>query len=117
MIYIKCKVFDVVDFRDFVLGAQNSGLVVRLPNNKVIRALYNLPYVSLRTRVSILPKYEIEFASFIWKLNKEFYTKINKDITVADICEEHRKLLIYVGFDYSSRIVDVCQWHIDRLKS
>lgn len=113
---IKDKVFDVVDLRDFIIGAENSGLVVRLPNNKVARAPYILPYVSLRNRANIPPSLELDFSLRIWELNKKFYENIGKHITLSNISEESKILLEYIGFKEDISVIDICNWHIRKIK-
>ena len=70
------KIFDIVDLRDFIIGVQNGGLVVRLPNREVARSPYMLPYVSLKTRATISATKELKTSIRLWQMNKEFYKKI-----------------------------------------
>ena len=70
------KIFDIVDLRDFIIGAQNGGLVVRLPNKEIARSPYMLPYVSLKTRATISATKELKTSIRLWQMNKEFYKKI-----------------------------------------
>jgi nicotinic acid mononucleotide adenylyltransferase len=44
---------DIVDFRDFLMGSQEGGLTVQLPNGKIGKAPYVWPFVSLSHRAKI----------------------------------------------------------------
>lgn len=109
------KIFDVVDLRDFIIGAENSGLVVRLPNCEIIRVPYVAPYVSLKSRANISS--EKQFSSIIWTLNKEFYTTINENITLLEVDHNFKTLMNFIGFQDNSRMVDICDWHIKMLNN
>jgi len=110
------EVFDVVDLRDFVIGASNSGLVVQLPNKEILRVPYVMPYVNLTTRASIEPSKEREFTIKIWEMNKEFYTQLNSNLKLKDADESFRRLMNYIGFDDETKIIDICEWHICKLQ-
>lgn len=110
------EVFDVVDLRDFVIGASNSGLVVQLPNKEILRVPYVMPYVNLTTRASIEPSKEREFTIKIWKMNKEFYTQLNSNLKLKDADESFRRLMNYIGFEDETKIIDICEWHICKLQ-
>lgn len=109
------KVFDVVDLRDFIIGAKNSGLVVKLPNGIITRVPYVMPYVNLTTRASIPPSKEREFSILIWKINKQFYEKLDKNYKLKDTDSNFITLMKYVGFKDDDLIIDICNWHIDKL--
>ena len=111
------KVFDVVDLRDFIVGAANSGLVVRLPNDIYTRAPYVLPYVNLTTRASIPPSKEREFSISVWQMNKEFYEKFNKNFKLKDADSNFISLMKYIGFDEETLLVDICDWHIKKISN
>lgn len=110
------KIFDIVDFRDFIIGAENGGLVVRLPNDEVARAPYVLPYVCLKTRATIEATKEMDFSIKVWEINKKFYEKIGNHICLKDTDEGFQKLMKYIGFKDDTKLVDICVWHIERLK-
>ena len=108
------KIFDIVDFRDFIIGAESGGLVVRLPNEEVARAPYMLPYVSLKSRATISSEKEMRMSIKLWKLNKEFYQKIG-DIKLSQTDCGFKKLMNYIGFDDNTLLIDICDWHIKNL--
>ena len=110
------KIFDIVDLRDFIIGAKNGGLVVRLPNKEIARSPYMLPYVSLKTRATISASKEMKTSIRLWKMNKEFYQKIGGDITLGQTDSGFKKLMNYIGFKDDTLLVDICDWHIKKLK-
>lgn len=110
------KIFDIVDLRDFIVGVQNGGLVVRLPNREVARAPYMLPYVSLKSRATISASKEMKISIKLWKMNKEFYQEIGGNITLKQTDIGFKKLMNYIGFNDDTLLVDICDWHIKKLK-
>lgn len=111
------KVFDVVDLRDFIIGTTNSGLVVKLPNGLYTRAPYVMPYVNLITRASIPPSRERDFSIAVWQMNKEFYQKYNKNFKLKNADSNFITLMNYIGFNSEDTIVDICEWHINKLSN
>jgi len=113
---LKGKIFDVVDLRDFIIGSVNGGLVVRLPNGDVARAPYMLPYVCLKTRANIKPSNEMPFSISCWEMNKKIYNSIGKDIKLAQTDLGFKKLMNYLGFEDDALLIDICEWHIKKLR-
>jgi hypothetical protein len=113
---IKEKIFDVIDFRDFIVGAENSGLTVRLPNLEIIRVPYLLPYVCLKSRANIPSTLEFSFSIAVWNMNKKYISQINKNLKLKESNDGFRKLMNYIGFDDETLIIDICDWHINLLK-
>lgn len=111
------KVFDVVDLRDFIIGTTNSGLVVKLPNGIYTRAPYVMPYVNLTTRASIPPRRERDFSIAVWQMNKEFYQKYDKNFKLKNADSNFITLMNYIGFNSEDTIVDICEWHINKLSN
>lgn len=111
------KVFDVVDLRDFIIGTTNSGLVVKLPNGIYTRAPYVMPYVNLTTRASIPPSRERDFSIAVWQMNKEFYQKYDKNFKLKNADSNFITLMNYIGFNSEDTIVDICEWHINKLSN
>ena len=110
------KIFDIVDLRDFMIGVQNGGLVVRLPNREVARSPYMLPYVSLKSRATIPAIKEMEISIKLWEMNKEFYQEIGSNITLEQTDNGFKKLMNYIGFDNNTPLTKICEWHIKKLK-
>lgn len=111
------KIFDIVDVRDFIVGASCGGLVVRLPNKEVARAPYMLPYVSLKSRATIPATKEVELSIKLWNLNKEFYEKIGNNIKLSETDYGFKKLMNYIGFNDNMLLTDICKWHIKKLSN
>lgn len=111
------KVFDVVDLRDFIIGTTNSGLVVKLPNGIYTRAPYVMPYVNLTTRASIPPSRERDFSIAVWQMNKKFYQKYDKNFKLKNADSNFITLMNYIGFNSEDTIVDICEWHINKLSN
>lgn len=112
---INDKVFDVVDLRDFIIGSINGGLMVKLPDGTKTRCPYVMPYVNLTTRASIHPNKEREFSVSVWKLNKWFYLKLDKNLKLKDMDENFINLMEFVGFNKNDLVSYICDWHIDKL--
>lgn len=110
------KIFDIVDLRDFIIGVQNGGLVIRLPNEEIARSPYMLPYVCLKTRATISVAKEMRFSIKLWEMNKEFYKQIGGNIILAQTDNGFKKLMSYIGFDDNTLLTDICDWHIRKLK-
>lgn len=106
---------DIVDLRDFIFGAKAGGLVIELPNKKIARAPYSLPYISLVTRAQIPPSTELSFSKEIWKLNYNFFSSLDKDITIADTDSDFGEFCAYLKFPKTMTMKDFCLWHIQYL--
>lgn len=111
------NIFDVIDLRDFIIGSENSGLMVLLSNNETTRVPYISPYVNLHTRANIPIDKSIEFSIKILELNKELYSFINKDITLKNVDKNFIKLMKYIGFTENKKMIDVLDWHLQNLKN
>lgn len=110
------KIFDIVDLRDFIIGVQNGGLIVKMPNGDVARSPYVLPYVCLKSRATIPASKEMEISIKLWEMNKEFYQEIGGNIILQQTDNGFKKLMNYIGFDDNTSLVDICNWHIRKLK-
>ena len=105
--------YDVIDIRDFILGAKSGGLVVQLPNNQVARAPYMEPFISLATRAKIPPSMEMICSKRIWELNEIFFADTN--LTINDFDPFARTLFVYLGFSPKMLVVDLCRWHLEQI--
>jgi hypothetical protein len=103
--------WDIVDARDFLLGANNSGLVVRLFNGDIGRAPYMLPYTSLVSRAKIPPDQETAFTEEVLNLNRRFFRDVWVDLHVADTDPQFAALMRTAGFPAQTHMSDVCSWH------
>jgi hypothetical protein len=107
--------YEILDLRDFLLGAKHGGLCVRLPDGQYVRAPYLLPYVSPAARSTILPSKELLFSKQIWQLNYRIFSQTSRPICVRDLPAETAAFLSYIGFAPHDTLAKVCQHHIDRL--
>jgi len=104
---------DLGDFRDFLLGSWEGGLVVALPDGRLARVPYLLPYVDPAARLSLVPDQSLEFSRRVWQLNLEFFQ--DSGLSVQDCPPACRQLADYLGLSPSLSLVDWCGWHLARL--
>lgn len=104
---VENKIFDVVDLRDFIVGAKNGGLMIILPNEKNIRAPYIRPFVDLHKRANVPLGFNAQFSKEIIHLNIIFYSMINKNISLKEIGGDFELLMRYLGFNDDDKIIDI----------
>ena len=75
-----------------------------------------LPYVSLSTRASIKPENQYDFSVKLWKFNLNFY-KTLKNIKLKHVESAFKILMNYAGFDDNTNMIDICYWHLQKLKA
>ncbi len=100
---------DVVDARDFLLGADEGGLVTMLPGGALGRAIYALPYVDPAARASVNASHA--FSSAVWALNARALGK--RGLFLRDLPMPAR--LVLALFAPHTPLEDVCRFHEDRL--
>jgi hypothetical protein len=100
---------DVVDARDFLLGADHGGLVLELPGGSIGRAPYLLPYVDPAARASIPASHE--FSLDVWSLNARIFA--STDLRVRHMPAASRATF---PFPEDERLEAVCAWHVERLR-
>jgi len=76
--------YDVIDARDFIFGANKGGLVVSLFGKKNIRVPYIFPFVNLTTRANILPEYQIIFTKDVINENLIFFNNNINNIHISN---------------------------------
>lgn len=105
------EIYDVLDMRDFVLGAKNGGLTVKTINGETTRAMYAAPYVNLVTRAKMNAVKAVSFSLEIWKMNHSIYR--GSELTVSDIsdCQDYSLF----GFPKEMLVEDLCAHHIGLL--
>ncbi len=108
--------WDVVDARDFLLGAYAGGLVVRLFNNQIARAPYICPYVSLASRANIPPDQERALSCEILRLNLQFFNSLGSTLTLQSASRPFQNLMAAAGFSPHDTLVKICEWHLKQLK-
>ena len=104
---------DVVDSRDFLLGADDAGLVVQLPRDLLGRAPYVLPYVDPAARCSLPPQHVRAFSIAVWQLNERVFAFTGH--RVCDLPAPTRATFAHLGAECT--LTDVCRWHIERLQA
>jgi nicotinic acid mononucleotide adenylyltransferase len=100
---------DVLDARDFLLGAEHGGLVLSLPDGRVGRAPYLLPYVDPAARASIAHSHA--FSREVWQLNARLFS--STDLCTRDLPAYARETFAAFG---DARLEDVCSFHGERLR-
>lgn len=96
---------DVLDARDFLLGADEGGLVVALPNGETARAIYALPFVDPAVRASI--RAARDFSRAVWRLNEGIFAKTS--LCVRDLPAPARALLLTASIPASTPLAAVCR--------
>lgn len=105
----KQAIADVVDARDFLLGAKDAGLVVRLPDGRLARAPYMLPFTNLSFR-ACLPGPEVWKASLaLWKLNEAWFAQLPMRLCVSHASPGCQALLQFLGFAPETSLEAVCR--------
>lgn len=108
-IVIKDDYIDIVDARDFLIGAIHSGL--QMDASTPFRAPYLSPFVDLISRASIPADNIRSFNRTMWRANKKFYS--GTGITVADLDASHITFLSYLQFDEDTEIEEICGMYED----
>lgn len=101
---------DVIDSRDFLLGADDGGLVVELADGAVGRAPYLLPYVDPSVRASVSRAREL--SRRVWALNEELYRKTQ--LEVRHLPAPARAIMTRAASP-STPLAEVCRWHVSRI--
>lgn len=102
---------EVVDSRDFLLGADDGGLAIELPDGTVGRAPYLLPYVDPAARCCVPPREIHTFSARVWALNERAFT--GSGLRVSDLPSPTRATFGWLGDELL--LEDLCRWHIERL--
>jgi len=106
---------EIGDSRDFLLGAREGGLVVRLFNGAIARVPYLLPYVRNTSRMSIPLRSERLFSLRVWELNLRFHSSLPELALVGECSESFRAFAASIGFSDDDSLVDLCDWHVTQL--
>jgi hypothetical protein len=91
-------VTDVVDARDFLLGARDAGLVVSLADGSISRSPYMLPFVNLLFRARLPANAVQRVSSELWALNARWFAKLPRTLCVRDAHGPSQGLLYALGF-------------------
>lgn len=103
--------FDVVDIRDFIIGSENGGLLVKFHSNDYGRVPYIEPYVNLLSRANILPEKVSQFSKKVLELNYLLYR--HSGIRIKDLKEINRKLFYLEGFDSDMLLEEVIKYKLN----
>jgi hypothetical protein len=106
--------YDIVDMRDFILGAKHGGLIVSLPNGRRVRAPYVLPYVSPASRARIPLRKEIEFSKQVLEMNQRFFEC--HPATLGQMDASFIELMKYIGYAESDSMLTIVNWHLMALQ-
>lgn len=101
---------EILDCRDFFIGDENNGLVVKLPDGKNVRAPYVYPYVCPFLRASIGDP--MGFSIDVWKMNMDIFEADKRTLNDYPFLQD---LYLKAGFKLESSMYDVCKWHHDLL--
>ncbi|MCA9564627.1 MAG: hypothetical protein KC561_14120, partial [Myxococcales bacterium] len=104
---------EIADARDFLLGTRFGGAVMRLPDGRLCRAPYLLPYVDPFARAGLPPTASLEFSLNVWALNWEFFDGL--DLTVAALDRPTQALLL-LNWSRSDRVSAIADWHRQHLQ-
>ena len=102
---------EVVDSRDLLLGADDGGLVIELPDGGIGRAPYLLPYVDPAVRCCVPPRQVHAFSRRIWALNERTFAATG--LCVRDLPAPARATFAWLG--EGTPLEGVCRWHAERL--
>ncbi|MFJ8162204.1 hypothetical protein ACIRBY_14895 [Streptomyces sp. NPDC096136] len=97
---------DLLDLRDLLVGADDSGLVVQGPGGLVARAPYLPPFVDLGSRASIPSTQVCALAHRLWSANATFFARTG--LRVGDACAAVRQFLNALGHPDGQPLSDVC---------
>lgn len=121
---------DIVDLRDFVLGAPHGGLVVSPDGQVNLRVPYLYPYVNLAARAKIPCSQVLGLSLSLWEMNRDFHLYLAQRGSGLPIDPSLKRLIELSGFNEpvdwsiieSSRSAGAyllsafCQWHIEKLQ-
>lgn len=103
----RLNIFDIVDLRDFIIGAPGGGLQVIDDKGIVSRAPYIFPFVNLSSRAKISKLSQVDFTKEILDLNIALYT-INPK-TIQEIDGAQQQFFTAQGFDKNLSIAELCK--------
>jgi nicotinic acid mononucleotide adenylyltransferase len=106
--------FDVVDMRDFIFGSKEGGLVIKLPNGKLSRCIYALPYVDVVSRASVKEGNSRKFSLDLWKINLDLFK--DSKIKIEQLDKSVFELVKYSGFELEDEVEDYIKYHVDYLE-
>jgi len=106
---------EIADSRDLLLGTDDGGLVVVLPDGTDGRAPYLLPYVDPAARGTVPVTDAVAFSIAGWELNAAAFA--GTGLTVADLPAPAAAVLHHAGYDPSAALEAVARAHATTLRS
>jgi hypothetical protein len=106
---------EIADSRDFMLGTDDGGLVVLLPDGSFGRAPYLLPYVDPHARCGVPASDVLQLSIDVWLLNAQAFE--GTGTTVAALPVAARRALEAAGFERADSLEDVSRRHAETLRS
>ncbi|MCX4546307.1 hypothetical protein [Streptomyces sp. NBC_01565] len=104
---------DLVDLRDLLVGADESGLVVQDSGGLITRAPYLPPFVDLNSRASIPPAEVQNLGHRLWAANVAFFARTG--LRVGDTCTAVRQFLHLRGHGDGEPLSEVCERYRRRI--
>jgi len=102
-------VVEIADCRDFLLGSDDGGLVVALPDGAIGRAPYLLPYVDPAVRCGLPAADARSFSLAVWEANAALFAPT--PLRVRDLPSPAAATMRLAGYGPDARLVDVCRAH------
>ena len=106
---------EIVDSRDFLLGARYAGLVLKMPTGLLVRLPYCFPYVDPYARAGISARECLRFSIAIWKANAVFFAELG--LQLSDFHPSQQQFFTSLGFTQQTPILDIIHWHLRRLQT
>jgi hypothetical protein len=97
---------DIADSRDFLVGTDDGGLVLALPDGSHGRAPYLLPFVCPAARGATPPGAERAFSEQVWRLNAALFE--GSTLRVADLPAPAARVLAFMGASPDARLAPFC---------
>ena len=104
---------EVADSRDFLLGTDDGGLVVELPDGRFGRVPYVLPYVDPAVRCGVPPAEVHAFSAAVWAQSAECFR--GTGLRVGDLPAPSRIAMEWLGAE--RLLEEVCEWHAERVRA
>ncbi|MDX2389246.1 hypothetical protein NJL88_03920 [Streptomyces sp. DK15] len=102
----KSRPLDLIDLRDLLVGADDSGLVVQDSGGLITRAPYLPPFVDLTSRASIHPTGIRDLGYRLWSANSVFFSRTG--LRVGDAAAAVRQFLHLRGHRDGDALSEVC---------
>ena len=105
--------FDIVDLRDFILGAKDGGLGMASYFGTPHRSPYVAPFVNLHTRAKIPVEATVELSRIIWQANHRFYK--DTGLAVGDMPWWIRRWAYCNSWRNDALLEDIAEFYVEAL--